>query len=328
MRRVLALLSVISFSGGSLPAQQAELSGPLEGFIFDAPTGSFRAVIGLPGSAWLGPSILDGYRSGSVAPGKDYGLAFKDGKCAFVSGLGSARASAYALPGAIADAEGVVWSANGSLALLFSRTGNWIQTFAGIPDSAAPQLSVDLSVLGGSLSGIATDTTGRRIAIGVAGESGGVYLITDGGDPVPLLSGSKPVALAFSDDGSRLFALDTVAPRLTELQLSGLTSQVLSLEGLKDPLAIKATRDAANQPVLYVAGGNDRLLRAYAVSSHEILADIPLDFAPTELMELGRNTFVVATRNRSEDPLWLFTPTLREAFYFVPAGPADSRGAQ
>src|SRR5439155_21041528 len=90
MRRLLVLLSAISLCGGSLLAQLAEMNGPIEGFIFDAPTGSFRAVIGMPGSASLGPPILDGFSRGSVAPRKDYGLAFKDGKCALVSGLGSA----------------------------------------------------------------------------------------------------------------------------------------------------------------------------------------------------------------------------------------------
>src|SRR5262249_17758489 len=111
MRRAFVLLSVMFFSGGSLPGQEAALSGPLEGFMFDAPTGSFRAVVGLPGSASLGPSILEGFGLGSVAPGKDYGLAFTDGQCTLVSGLGSTSASAYALPGAIANPEGVVWSA-------------------------------------------------------------------------------------------------------------------------------------------------------------------------------------------------------------------------
>ena len=328
MRRLLVLLSAISLCGGSLLAQLAEMNGPIEGFIFDAPTGSFRAVIGMPGSASLGPPILDGFSRGSVAPRKDYGLAFKDGKCALVSGLGSANATASALPGAVADPEGVVWSANGSSAILFSRTGSWIQTIADIPNSVTPQVSVDLSFLGASLSAIATDTSGKRIAVGVTGESGAVYLITDGGDPVRLLAGSTPLALAFSDDGHKLYSLDSVAPRLTELQLTNLISRVLSLEGLKDPIAIKPARDAANRPVLYVVGRNDHLLRAYDLSSYNSLTDIPLDFPPTELAEFGRNTLLIKTRNSGGDPLWLFAPTPHEAVYFVPAVPADSRGTQ
>src|SRR5258708_26235395 len=133
MRRMLVLVSLISTGTGLLPAQQAQMSGPIEGFSFDAPTGSFRAVIGLPGSASFGPAILDGFSGGTVAPQKNYGLAFKDDKCAIVSGLGSAHASSSLLSGAIAQPDGAVWSGDGSQAILFSRAGNWIQTLADIP---------------------------------------------------------------------------------------------------------------------------------------------------------------------------------------------------
>ena len=72
MHRISILFSVFSCLIGALPAQQTNLSGPIEGFTFDAPTGSFRAVIGFPGSASLGPAILAGFDHGSVAPQKDY----------------------------------------------------------------------------------------------------------------------------------------------------------------------------------------------------------------------------------------------------------------
>jgi len=204
----LVLLSFISTGIGLLTAQQAQLSGPIEGFSFDAPTGSFRAVIGLPGSASFGPAILDGFSRGWVAPQKDYGLAFKDDKCMIVAGFGSEKASSFAVSAAISEPEGVVWSGDGSLAVLFSRAGNWIQALADIPNSGAPSVPVELSFLGGSLSAIAADARGKRVAIGTAGESGGVYLITDGGNPVPLLAGFQSIALAFSDDGSKLYALN------------------------------------------------------------------------------------------------------------------------
>src|SRR2546421_2984166 len=122
MRRIAIAVLAYSCLIGFARAQQTSLSGPIEGFTFDAPTGSFRAVIGLPGSASLGPAILSGFGSGSVAPQKDYGLAFSEDQALFVSGLHSTSPSTSPLSSAMAGQEGVVWSADGSLAVLFSRS--------------------------------------------------------------------------------------------------------------------------------------------------------------------------------------------------------------
>jgi hypothetical protein len=326
MRRIV-LLSLIPASIGFLPAEQTQLSGPVEGFTFDAPTGSFRAVIGLPGSASLGPAILDDFGSGSVAPQKDYGLAFRDGKCAIVSGLSGANPVVSAFSGVRGNPEGIEWSGDGSLAFVFSRSANWIQILSGLPNSPTPQVSVDLSFLSGSLSSIAADTPGRRLALGIAGEPGGVYLVTDGGDPVPILASSKPIALAFSDDGREFYALDGATLQLTQRHLSDFTSHLFSLDGLRDPVAIRSIRHASGREMLYVAGRNDSMLREYDAASRQILSDLPLDFSPTELRDFGRNSFLLAPRKSSGDPLWLFTTTPQQAVYFVPSAPAASGGA-
>jgi hypothetical protein len=329
MARILALFSVIASVAGLLPAEQAQLSGPIEGFTFDAPTGSFRAVIGLPGSALLGPAILDGFVRGSVAPQKDYGVAFTDGKCAIVSGLSPLNTPEQALSGCAAGVEDVVWSGDGSRAIFFSRSGSWIQTIAGLPNAAASRASVDLSYLGGSISTVAADIQGKRVAIGMAGDPGGVYLITtEDGDPVPLLGSSKPIALAFSSDGDALYALDGATLRMTEWTLADLTSKSFPLDGLRDPIAIKSTRDATNRRVLYVAGRNDYLLRAYDASSHEVLAEIPLDFLPSEISDFGRSSFLLAPRLSNNGPLWLFASAPQQAVFFVPVAPAASGGPQ
>jgi hypothetical protein len=327
MFRIFILLSVVSSFIGFLPAEQTSLTGPIEGFTFDAPSGSFRAVIGFPGSASLGPAIVGGFGSGSVGPRKDYGLAFNDGQSLFVSGLSSAGPSASALS-AIDRPEGVAWSGDGSLAVLFSRSGNWIQTLDGLPNVPTAGAPTDFSYLGGSLSAIAADTTGKHIAIGTAGDSGAVYLITNSGDPVPVLASSKPIALAFSDDGNKLYVLDGDTLRLTAVQLADLTTQTFSLDGLGDPVAIKPTRDGANRQVVYVAGRNDHLLRTYDASSLDILTDTSLDFLPTEVRDFGRNSFLLAPRSSDKGPLWIFTNVPQQAVYFVPPTPAPIGGPQ
>lgn len=328
MHHVFILLLAISSLTGFLSAEQTGLSGPVEGFTFDDPTGSFRAVIGLPGSASFGPAILSGFGRGSVAPRRDYGIAFSDGVSLFVSGLSSSGPSASPLFAVVDRPEDVAWSGDGSLAVLFSRSRNSIQTLSGLPNSPAAGPSSDLSYLGGSLSTISVDTTGKRIAVGIAGDSGGVYLITNGGDPVLVLAGSKPVALAFSSDGSALYILDGSSLQLTAVQLADLTTQALSFDGLVDPVGIRPAIDAANRAVLYVAAGKDSMLRTYDLSSFQILTDTPLDFPPTEIKDFGRNSFLLAPRSTGSSPLWLFTSAPQPAVYFVPAAPAAVGGPQ
>jgi hypothetical protein len=328
MRRLFILLLVASLFIGFLPADQTSLSGPIEGFTFDDPTGSFRAVIGFPGSASLGPAILSGFGHGSVAPQKDYGLAFSDGQSLLVTELSANGPSTSALLAAVDQPEDVAWSGDGSLAVLFSRSGNWIQTIGGLPNSPAAGASIDVSYLGGSLSTVAVDTTGKRVAVGIAGDSGGVFLITSGGDPISVWTGSKPIALAFSGDGSALYVLDSVTLQFTAVQLADLTAQAFSLDGLGDPVAIKPARDSANRSVLYVAGRKDFLLRTYDLSSFQILTDTPLDFSPSEIRDFGRNSFLLAPRSTDSSPLWLFTSAPQQAVYFVPTTPAAVGGPQ
>jgi hypothetical protein len=328
MHRIFILLLVISWSIGLLPAQQTSLSGPIEGLTFDDPTGSFRAVIGFPGSASLGPAILSGFDRGFVAPQKDYGIAFSQGQTLLVSGLSSTGPLTSA-PLATADRpEDVAWSTDGSLAILFSRSGNWIQTLGGLPNSPAAGAATDLSYLGDSLSAIAVDTTGKQVAVGIAGNSAGVYLISSGGAPTSVLAGSKPIALAFSGDGSALYVLDGITLELTAVQLADLTAQVFSFDGLGDPIGIKPARDGADRAVLYVAGQKDCLLRTYDMSTFQILMDTPLDFSPSEIKDFGRNSFLLAPRSTDSSPLWLFTSAPQQAVYFVPAAPAAMGGLQ
>jgi hypothetical protein len=327
MHRTFVLLLAISSFAGVLPAEQTSLSGPIEGFTFDNPTGSFRAVIGFPGSAQLGPAILSGFGNGFVAPQKDYGLAFSDSQSLFVTGLSSGP-SASPLSAVVDRPEDIAWSGDGSFGILFSRSGNWIQTLGGLPNSPSAAASTDLSYLGGSLSAVGVDSTGKRIAIGMAGDSGGVYLITSGGSPISVLAGSKPIALAFSGDGGALYVLDGSTLQLTAVQLADLSTQTLSFDGLADPVGIKLARDAANRAVLYVAGRKDSLLRTYDLSSFQILTDTPLDFPPSEIMDFGRNSFLLAPRATDSSPLWLFTSAPQQAVYFVPATPAALGGPQ
>jgi hypothetical protein len=314
---------------GVLSAQSAPLSGPIEAFAFDAPTRTLRAVNGSLGSASLGPPLFSEIEFGSVAPHKDYAVAFRRGRGLIISSLGSDQPSSTLLADSASVPEGVPegvgWSGDGSSAILYSRAGNWIQKLTGMPASPKLGPSLSLSLLGGSLSALAIDTTGAHIAIGVTGgASAGIFDMTDGQGFVPLLSLSQPIALSFSDDGGTLYGIDGSTHQLSELKMADLTSRMWGLDPLQDPVAVRSVKGAGNSQAIYVAGRNDRLLMALDVSSHQTISIIPLSFQPTSLDPLGRNSFVLNSRD-GHDPLWSLVTSPQASVYFVPATPLALR---
>jgi hypothetical protein len=214
--------------------------------------------------------------------------------------------------------EGVIWSRNGSLAILFSRAGGWFQTIAGFPGAPAAGALVDVASLGGTFTALAVDAPGQQIAVAISGGHGAVYRAA-GGQFTPLAYMAKPVSLSFSSDGKSLYALDAATLEVTATNLGGSGFQTLALAGITNPIAIRAFQDSQNRQLLYVAGGSDRLLRILDVQSQQVLTDVPLLFQPTGLDPFGSSSFIVASRSQAANPLWLFASTPQPGAYFVPA---------
>jgi hypothetical protein len=303
---------------------QTPISGPVEGFTFDLPTMSLRPVTGSLGSASLGNPILRGISYGSVAPQQNYALIFQDDHCSLISGLGSVRTSAVKVPGSFVLPEGVAWSGDGSTAVLYSRTGNWIQILSGLPSAVNVGTSLSIAQLGGSLSAVAAGSH-DQIAIGVVGETSGVYRIASDMNIVPLLPSSRPIALSLSDDAGTLYGVDAATKQIFALTMADLASQFWPLDGVADPVAIGSSRDAANRAVVYVAGRSDRLLLAYDASSHQVVASVELSFQPNVIQPLGTNSFLLGSRTSGDDILWSFRNTPQPTVYFVPALPVQLR---
>ena len=296
---------------------QTSVTGPVEALTFDAPTRSVRAVIGVPGAASFGPALLDNLDLASVAPGQSYGLVFEGGECFFVSGLGS-KINKARVQNAQASPQGIQWAAGGSLAILYSRTGNWFQTITGFPAAPAAGAVVDVAPLGASLSAIASDGPGKQIAAAVTGDQGGVYLYS-GGQFTRLAALANPVSLSFSSDGKTLYALDAAVPQVTAITIASDAFENFVLPGMNNPIAIQAALDSASRAVLYVAGGSDRSLRVLDTSSGQDAADIALLFPPTGIAPFGATSFVLAGRSQAANPLWLLSNSAAPRVYFVPA---------
>src|ERR1700688_1490938 len=338
MHRLWAVPLGIALSIGPLCSQPTSLSGPVQGYTFDLPSQSIRAVIGLPGSASFGPALASGFDMGWVAPHQNYAIGFRPGNkrrrelavrrgpagdaaintCFLVTGLDSSSVSTR-ITGLSGQPDGIAWSADGSVAVLYSRTGAWLQVLNGLPGDPQVGSLVDLSRLGGSLSAVATDQQGKSIALAIHGQSGGVFLSTDAQTFVSALPMANPVALTFSGDGASLYILDGGALQLDVLAVNSYTSQTIPLNGLQNPIAIASGRDAQGRPIVYVAGASDQIFQAYDPATQQVLVNLPLYFQPTGIAAFGPNSFVIYSPSKPGDPLWLFASVPQPAVYFVPA---------
>jgi hypothetical protein len=326
VRAILGIVGLLSFSC-SVSAQQTALNGPIEGFTFDTPSHSLRAVIGTLGSASLGPILFALADSASIAPHKDYGIVAARGEYVFVSDLKSGKASSRGLDLSPSVGDQIAWSSDGSMALLYSRADNSIRLLTGIPDSPTIGSPADLSLMGGAVNTIAiarTPTHGSQIAIAMAGASAGVYGIKDGAGPVLLLPLTDPSALVFSDDDATLYALDKTTNSVTALTISNNASYSWPLDGLKGASAIAIGRDSSNQPLLYVASRRDRALSVYDVTTRQSTTNLSLSFEPDGIQPLGRASFLLAPRMSDGDALWSLKTVPSPAIFFIPATPLHS----
>lgn len=323
-----SLFTSILFASLAGLASAQSLRGPVESFMFDAPTGTLRAVNGFPGSATFGNALLSDVEFGSVAPYKNYAIALQDGHWLLVSGLDSTHVATAPLSGVFGRPEGAIWSSDGSVAILYSTSGNWMQTVVGLPGSPHVNAYTNLSVLAGSLSAISSDADGKQIAIAMHGPKGGVYLNTSKQEFIPLAKISNPISLSFSENGANLYVLDGTALTLSAITIGDWNSQILTLAGLRDPFAIRAGYDSANRPVLFIASASDRLVGVYNPASQKLEATVHLGFQPTGLQYFGRNSLVIGLRSKPGNPLWLFSTAPKPAVYFVPAVQAASKGVE
>ena len=106
------------------------------------------------------------------------------------------KIAAVPIAGVDARPEGMVWSGDGSAAVLYSRTGKWFQSIAGFPAAPVAQSLVDVSPLGGSFLAIAVDAPGKQISVAVNGDAAGVYQANSGQGFTSLVSLAQPIALS------------------------------------------------------------------------------------------------------------------------------------
>ncbi len=311
-----------------LQAQQSgnALAGPTQGFTYDAASRSVRQVLGSFGSASLGPALVQDLSFGSVAPQRSYGIGCVADQCFLVTGLGSDQAQQNPIPDQVGIPEGATWSADGRVAVLYSRSGQWLRVLRGLPETidAGPQSNV--SSLGGQLSSVAVSPDGGQIVLGMAGDQPGIFEMTAAGAFVPMHSAVNPVALAFSKNGDTLYILDAGSHEVSEIHVSDGLAQSWPIEAVQDPIGVQVGQDSAARAVIYVAGRGDQTLFVYDRASHNLLEQIQLTFAPSQLEPSGTSSYLLTSRSSADEVLWSFTAG--RGIFFVPVTPTEAETPQ
>ena len=297
-------------------AQTAGMRGPVSGFLYQRGSRALRPVVGIPGAAYAGTPILDDIEAAWVAPGGKWAIVARDGRPALVplSGLTPGEPSGTAL---LEAADRVVWSRDGSAALLYSSTRNLLQFVrisGGVPFAGYP---IDLSPWGAAAA-LAIDTSGHRIAVGITGA--GLFVFDAGQSPALLSAMEQPTAAAFDDSG-RIYAVDGASQRVFQFNPDegGTEFAVLSVP---DGTRADVSALSVSGPYVMLADRAAQAVRVYDAASHALTNTLPLEFAPARIEAVSGTLF--ALNGDGENEFRLLDVRNTPAIFFVPA-PAEER---
>ncbi len=291
---------------------QSGLVGPSSGFLFDAPSKSVRLVRGSLGAATLGEPVLDLVDFASVSPAGNHAIGCRRGECFVVVNLSSSQLQTLPLT---STPEGVAWAPDGSGAVLYSRTGAWLQTLTGI--SGTPDVSQIWNVPNpGTLLAVAFD--GGNTIIAVGGDSGGIFQVTPTGGLLRVADTQTAIALT-APKSNTVYALDAASPAILRIPLQGGPTDRWDLP-LNDPVALQLGKDSAQHPTLYIGGGEDQAVIALDPQTGSIKERTDLSFRPSVLEPLPGGSFLLTSRTGSDSLLWSLVPS--RGAYFIPAPPS------
>jgi DNA-binding beta-propeller fold protein YncE len=318
---------ILMICAGSIPmaawaANNGAVAGPVTGFIFDAQAGRIRPMLGMPGSAYLGATVVSDVNSASVSPDGSAAFAIQAGKLLLYTGLASGTPTAVGLRGAI-TADRFAWAPGATAAAIYSSKSAQAQIVSNLPETPSAGTPIDLSGLTGQVAALAFDGKQIILAIG-SGGSGGIYTVTAQSGPQRIASAASPSALVLA--GADLYFADQQTEQIWEVQSYAGQPVPLLFAGdasISLPVGLQLSTDASR---LYVANAGSRVLVVYDVAARSQIESIPLNFTPTKLDRFGNaSVFVLNNTGQGPAPLFVFSDAnaAKLAVYFVP-GPSDA----
>jgi hypothetical protein len=313
-------IALLTLPAAPANAQPAGFQGPIAGFIFSGVSKTVRPLLGIPGATHSAPPILSRVDSASIAPGGKWAFITRAGHVGFVSGLSDMAPAESSIggPDVLIDAvDRVVWSRDGSFALLYSSSGSRLQRVQLSGNQPLADGPIDLSPWGIATT-LAIDPAGQQIAAGFA--ASGLYLFTAGQSPALLSSMSQPAAATFDGTGKFLFAIDKDTQRIVQFQSGSGISEFASLVQTDGPALNPAGLAVSGDgSYLLVADSATRSVFVYEIDSRSLANTIPLDFAPSRFEALSAGPVFLLNGNRGKEWLLILDASQVPVVYFVPA---------
>lgn len=318
-RTILAVAVVL----GAWPAagQTVAWRGPISGLLYDSPSRALRPVIGFPGASYLGAALVTGIENAWIAPDGESALVIEGGRVVLIQNLRGEGQHRPVLPETVERLDQVAWSPDSRVAVLYSAATRQLWRIES--GNAAAAVAIDLHVPG-EVAALAADAAAGHILASIRhAEEGGFYAVQDGG-AARLIALANPGPAAFSRNGGVFFGVDLDTRQVLHCSASGSGScEPLTFAGeqerLAEPRGIALSRD---EKTLYVAGAAERVIRAYDLTARVLHSEIQLAAAPNMLAELAgtASVYLLASREKSGEPVWILDARLAPAVFFVPAG--------
>lgn len=302
-----------------LAAQQGRFEGPNSGLLFHLPSHSVRAILGVPGAAWLSSPFVRGLDFASVAPDGDRALIHSDSGWRLLDQLSETEPRFRPVEGVFDGVGRVAWNRKGSFAVLWSPTANGVQRIRISPNGVSVEAPESIAPLAGTITVLTVDSSGEYVVIGVQHpESGGLYVMERGGSPRLVAPMATPADAVFTGSGRRLFAADRSTRSLVELT-DVLSPAAIFVDrentGNMDPIALAVFEDS-----LFVANASSHSLLVFSLAERRVTREITLEFEPAGLIPFSRQPlYLLRSPEGPGEPAWLLDARQEPAIWFVPA---------
>lgn len=300
-----------------------QMTGPTSGILIDPETRAIRPIVGVPGSAYAGESVVRE---------ADFALAAPDGRTALISTnsslyvvrrLDSDQPVWRSLGDAGLSPGRAAWSLDAKALALYLPEPSRLQLWSGMQDAPETAGEVDLSTIDGRLSALAVASDGKTaFAAFESGEQGVVYILKAGEAPRMLLPMSRPGAMAMQQKA--LYIADRERNEVIRIEnwdfSPSMATVATAAHGISNPVGIAL---AGRGETLLIANGDTRQVIALGLKSSAVEAAVDLDFIPTRLEPTGP-VFLLASGTAGERPAQVLDAESMKVFFVPIPAPAPA----
>jgi hypothetical protein len=314
---------------------EVNFQGPLCGYYVDPVIHSVQPIMGIPGSATLGPVLATGFDSVWVAPDGHTALGTQQGTVFLVPNLGDASMRTALMPWT-GQVDNVAWSDDSSGALLYSSARGTIRLATGLQANPVVNPEVDITALGNPIPAFRLAKNTWNIAVIVRetlpnatrapsregqerSAANSLYLLTPQGVASAVPDISNPIGMDFSRDGESLYVLDRSNQIWTVPFSSPDTIQSVLLVSKDASPNFDNLITSSDGKFLYVLQSHAQTACGYEISSGNSTFCTSLDVTPSGFQHLSGSLYLLMTTDNGTTPRWVLDASHGQTF-FVPYG--------